>query len=198
MNTKELLTLKQKIRNRIPEFLRDGYNNLPRLKAKVWRKPKGIHSKLRHGFAGHRTRVEPGYGTPAELRGVGKEGLLQVVVHNIKELEKVDNKKQGAIIAKIGLQKKIEIIKKSHEKNITILNIRNTKEFITKIEEELKKRKDAKKNKTTQKEEKTKTREKEAEKKVKNEEKKSEAITDEIKKEQEKKQLDKVLTQKEA
>ncbi len=197
MNQKELTSLKQKIKSRKPEFLRDGYNNLPRLKDKKWRKPKGIHSKLRHGFAGHRSRVEPGFGTPAQLRGFGKTGLRQVLVQNPSELEKINNKQEGIIIASVGTKNKVEIIKKANEKNITILNLKNSKEFLAKVEEELKKRKDSKKTKEKSKEEKAKTREKEAEKKSKETAPPTQTEED-TKKEQEKKELDKVLTQKDA
>ncbi|MBI4141819.1 50S ribosomal protein L32e, partial [Candidatus Woesearchaeota archaeon] len=124
------LTLKQQIKKNKPKFRRQNYGALPRIKSS-WRKPKGLHSKLRHGFAGHRNNVEPGYGTPAELRHIGKEGLTPVLVHTTKELENIDQKTQGIIVAHTGKKKKMTIIKTAQEKKITILNLKNPEQFLS-------------------------------------------------------------------
>ncbi|MBI4141244.1 hypothetical protein HY485_05400 [Candidatus Woesearchaeota archaeon] len=178
-----LLTLKQQIKKNKPKFYRQNHEALPRIKTS-WRKPKGIHSKLRHGFAGHRNTVEPGYGTPASLRGVGKEGLIPVLVNTLQELATLDAKKQGIIIAHVGTKKKTEIIKAAQEKKLTILNLKNPAQFLTKTEAELKKRKETKKTKTT-------------EKQPKQDETKQQKKTEDQTKEEQKKELDKLLTKKE-
>lgn len=136
----QLTKIKQEIKKNKPEFHRQNYGALPRIKSS-WRKPKGIHSKLRHGFAGHQTRVEPGYGTPAELRGTGKEGLIPILVHTTKELQGLDTKKHGVILAHTGLKKKTMLVKIAQEKKLTILNLKNPTQFLHETEQKLKKRK---------------------------------------------------------
>jgi len=196
MIDKERLALKQKIKSKIPSFLRENYAALPRLKKAHWRKGKGIHSKARHGFAGHRNRVEPGYGTPAELRGIGKNGLRQVLVHNLNELEKISTQTEGAIIAKMGKQNKIVLIKRAQEKKIAILNIKNPTEYITKIEQEFKQRTEAKK-KIQEKKEKTRKETKENKKQEAPKTENDAKPTTAEQQQKEKKELDKLLTRKE-
>lgn len=197
MITKEALAIKQKIKSKIPKFLRENIGALPRLNRKVWRKPKGIHSKARHGFAGHRNRVEPGYGTPAALRGVGKQGLKEVLVHNLAELEKLNPSTEGAVLASVGLLNKINLIKKSQEKKITILNLKNPTKFLTDVEQEIKQRKEAKKTLQKTKEEKAKKIETEAKKTQKEPEASKTESSEDTKKQETKKELDKILTKKE-
>lgn len=205
MTNQQLLALKQKIKSKMPRFLRENYAALPRLENKTWRKPKGIHSKLRHGFAGHRNRVEPGYGTPAELRGIGKNGLKQTIVHNVQDLEKITPAKECIIIAKTGLKNKLAITKKAVEKKITIINLKTPAEFITATEQKIKQRKEVKSKQNKAKTEiqtehnsaghrKGEAQEK-TDKAKKTEETPPETV--EEKKNQEKKALDKLLTQKE-
>lgn len=182
-----LLTLKQKIKSKKPVFVRENYGALPRI-TNTWRKPKGIHSKLRHGFAGHRNRVEPGYGTPATLRHLTTEGLHPVLVHTTKTVDTLDPKKHTIIIAHVGMRKKTEIITYAQQKKISILNVKKPEQYLTSVQTELAERKKAQQTRKKKQEKQTKV-----EKKEQPQEQKDETA----KKEEQKKELDKLLTKKE-
>ncbi|MCX6800947.1 MAG: hypothetical protein NTZ73_02055 [Candidatus Diapherotrites archaeon] len=85
-----------------------------------WRKSRSIDSDtgLRHGF-----KPKIGYGNPAEIRGIHPSGYVEVRVHNVKELEKINPKTEaGRISATVGKKKRNEIIVRANEKKIKILN----------------------------------------------------------------------------
>ena len=195
MNTQQLIALKQRLKKKKPSFTRQGYGSLPRI-PRSWRKPKGIHSKLRHGFAGHHTRVEPGYGTPVILRGTNKQGIMPVLIHTLKQLETINPNNQGIIIAHVGMKTKKDIITAATNKKITILTLKNPAQFLSQIESKLKQRKELQQKRKQNKQEKTKKIEKETSKKTPAPEKTAE-LSDEAQKEKTKKELDKVLTKKE-
>lgn len=189
MNKKQLLELRKKISAKRPRFIRQDAMKVSRSRIPhVWRRPMGIHSKQRHGFAGHPACPSVGYRGPVETRGLHKTGLEQVLISNTKELEKIDPKKHGIIIsAKTGMKKRLQIITEAMKKGISMLNIKNPAEFVKAVEEKMKDRKQAKELAKKEKESKTKE---ELEKKK---ESKEEA---EKTKEQEKKELDKLLTKR--
>jgi len=119
---KRLFKIAFRIKKKKPKFLRQQYGMLKRLD-NVWRKPKGIDSKLRVGKRGQGHRVKIGYKKPEAIRGIHPSGYWPVMVNNINDLEKIDNTKQAAIIAScIGRKKRNEIIKKANELKIVILN----------------------------------------------------------------------------
>lgn len=164
-----------------------------------WRKPQGKQAKVRYGFRGNMRKPSPGFKSPIEVRGLHASGLEVVMVFNIADVEKIDHKKQGALVgAGVGGRKRADILKKCMEKNIKVLNFTKPAEKIAKIEEAVKSRKkaqeEAKKSKEAAKKEKPK-KDKKAE-----EDKKdlADKLTDEEKKEHEDQERNKVLTSKDA
>jgi large subunit ribosomal protein L32e len=191
-----MLNLRKQIKRRKPCFIRQDAQKIKEIEPK-WRKPKGIHSKMRRKLRGHRKSPSPGYGSPKAVRGIDNSGLKPVRVSSTKDLDKIDPKKQGVILsATVGLRKKIEIIKKTIDKKIKILNLKDPARFLKDTEENMKKRKEAKESKEKEKEKKVKEKEKKSAEKKK--EKLAEKLTDDEKKEKEKKEKDKLLTKKEA
>jgi len=187
---KELLELRKKMKGKRPKFVRQDAHK-KRLR-KRWVKPRGLHSKIRLKKAGHAKKVSAGYGSPTEVRGLSKEGLKMVMVHNENELGKIDKEKEGVIIASgVGLKNKILLLKKCQEKGIKVINL-NADEYLKKKEDEIKKKSEKKKVKEEKR--KKKKEEKEEEKEDKLEEK----LSDEDKKEAEKKEKDKLLTKRDA
>ena len=140
------------------KFLRQ---NVGKKKLKVkWRNPTGIHSKLRLNKAGHRKKPSPGFRAPKKER-VAKISL-------IKNLNDLINAKSSILISsKLGLKKKIEVLKRAKEMKLNVLNVKNIDEFINKSNEVLEKRRQEKKKKETEKK-------KSKEKSVKEAKKKSE------------------------
>ena len=193
MNKKELLELREEIKAKKPDFARQDYHKRPKL-SKKWRKPKGLHSKMRKKLKGYRTSPSPGYGSPKSVNGLHASGLRLFLISSIKDLEKIDSSNEGIVLSStLGLRKRIEIIKKALENKITILNYKNPKQFLKIVEERLKKEKEEKETKTKEKERKKKEKEKKGSEKKKE---KLEKLTEEEKKEEEKKEKDKLLTKK--
>lgn len=185
----QLLELRNKIKEKKPDFIRQDYQRRKRLGRKLkWRKPKGIHSKIRHHFKGRRKMPSPGYKSPAAIKGLHATGLKMVVLSSPEELSRINKDNEGIIIAKnVGKRKKLEILKKSREMNVIVLNI-SAEEAIKKIEDYInsKKKKEAKETK----------KEPAKEPKKAEEAKEPEDMTDEQKKKAEKQEKDKVLTKR--
>ena len=129
----------------------------------------------------------PGFKSPIKVRGYHSSGLKIVNIFSPNELEKIKNDTEGIIIAKnVGKKKRLEILKKAKEINITVLNL-NIDEQIKNIEDFI----SSKKNII----EKTKKEINQEIKKTEEAKEKSE-LDEKGKKEREKKEKDKVLTKK--
>ncbi|MEM4282348.1 MAG: eL32 family ribosomal protein [Candidatus Woesearchaeota archaeon] len=127
---KGLLQLRAQIKSKKPEFVRQDFGKKLRL-AKTWRKPKGLHSKLRHHIKGQGRKPEPGWGSPSEVKGLQND-LIPVLVHNIQEIDRLEPKRHGAVIASsVGIKKKIEIVKVALQRNITLLNLKDAPSWLS-------------------------------------------------------------------
>ena len=106
----------------LPEFKRVLYGSLKRLKGK-WRKPRGKQNKQRLHKKGKPKVVRVGYKAPKDLRFLHPSGYYEVVVYNIKDLEKINKEKEAIRIASsVGKKKREKIIQKAKELGIKILN----------------------------------------------------------------------------
>jgi len=129
----KLLEIRKELKERKPEFIRQDTHKRKKLTVK-WRKPKGIHSKIRHHFKGRGKMPSPGYKSPAKVRGMHSSGLKMINISSIKDLQKIKNQSEGVVISKtVGMKKKIEILKMAKELKIKVLNL-NLDEHIGKIE----------------------------------------------------------------
>lgn len=116
------LKLRLKMKRKKPEFETQGSQNLKRL-GKSWRKPRGKHSKLRTHNTAKGFLPRPGYGSPKDVRYLHPSGFEEVLIYNANDLENIDSQKQACRIASsVGKKKRIEIMKKSEEKKIKVLN----------------------------------------------------------------------------
>jgi len=207
MADKKMLELRKRIKSKKPLMIRQDWYKKTRL-AKVWRRPKGLHSKFRHRRKERQGAVEPGWGSPREAKWLHSSGLEFVIVNSPSELEKIAKDTQGIVLAAaVGSKKKMEIVKLAMKKNISILNLKNPAEWIAKKELELEQRKKEKTKKQAKPEEKKeekkpeekkteqKKQEKADEKKIEMKATADEKLTEE-KKEAEKKEKDKLLTKR--
>ncbi|MEM4245402.1 MAG: 50S ribosomal protein L32e, partial [Candidatus Nanoarchaeia archaeon] len=169
---KDLLELRRKLKKKKPRFLRQDAHRVKKLEKK-WRAPKGRHSKMRFKLRSYRKQPSIGYSSPRKVRGLDSKGRVELIIENVKQLEKVKNE-VVVIGATVGTKKKIEILKKIKEKNLQVKNVRNIEEFIKQAEEKLKEKKEeAKKRK------KEKKKSKEEEEKREEERKKEEEMNTE-------------------
>ncbi|PKP59365.1 MAG: 50S ribosomal protein L32e [Candidatus Altiarchaeales archaeon HGW-Altiarchaeales-1] len=121
---KHLFKVAARIRDKKPKFLRQQYGMVMRLD-KVWRKPRGIDSKLKVEKRGQGHLVKIGYKKPESIRGIHPSGYWTVNIANTKELENINKETHAAIIfSQVGRKKRNEIIKRANELNIVILNPR--------------------------------------------------------------------------
>lgn len=141
----------------------------------AWRRPRGIHNKMRLCKGGQGLTPKIGYGSGKDKRFLIK-GMEPSLVHTLKELSSLNAKKSIIIIAAgVGMKKKIMIVQKAQELNFQILNVKDSAAFLKKVEELKNKKKQEKKKQEVKVEEKKKT------------------LTDEEKKEAEKTEKRKVL-----
>ena len=189
---KALLEIRRELKERKPVFIRQDNPKRRKLNDK-WRKPKGIHSKIRHHFKGRRKMPSPGYKSPRQVKGMHSSGLAVTVVHSVDDMNKIKKETHGAVISKsVGTKKKLEILKAAKKNNIQILNI-NIDDAIKKIEDFVS-LKSSKKTETKKEESKEKQEKKQKDKQEPKE--KENPLSDEEKKEAEKKERDKLLTKK--
>jgi len=124
-NIFSLLRIRKKIKREKPDYLRPYWWTKIRLKNRIdsWRKPKGIHNKMKKKKKGRPPLVEVGYGSPREVKGVLSNGKRPVIVHNVEELERIDKEREIAVIAStVGKRKRLEIIKRAQELGIEVYN----------------------------------------------------------------------------
>ncbi|MCB9362442.1 50S ribosomal protein L32e [Candidatus Woesearchaeota archaeon] len=188
---KELLDIRKAVKSKKPTFSRQDSHKKPKL-GTVWRRPKGLQSKMRLMKRGYKRRPEVGWGSPKSVKGLSPEGLMPVSIASAADVEALDAKKDGAMLKRtLGTRKKSEIVKALVARKITILNMKNPDEFLKGLEKKVAEKKAVKTEAKKQKE----ARKKELSKKA--EEKKEEKIeTAEDKKKEEKTTKDKIITKK--
>ncbi|MEM2121568.1 MAG: eL32 family ribosomal protein [Candidatus Woesearchaeota archaeon] len=183
--------IKDTLKKKKKVFLRQDHQKKKKLK-KVWRYPRGIHSKLRHRLRGYGIIVKPGYKTPKVLRGRTIEGYKIITINNKKELEQIkklskEDKIAVRIASSVGKKKRIMLLEEI--KKLGLKCDFNLEKQLSKINKELEERKKEKKE-----EEKTKKK-KEEEQKEQKETKKEKEQTQEIKdqKEKEREEFERII-----
>lgn len=120
--TTDALAKRAMISGRRPAFKRQEWFRYSKL-GENWRKPKGIHSKMKRGLKRRPPMVEVGYRGPAEVRGLHPSGFEEVLVYNVDGLEGIDPKKQAVRIGgTVGTKKRIAIEDRADELGIRVLN----------------------------------------------------------------------------
>jgi len=191
VETKKLLGVRKTIKSKKPEFLQQDYHKKRRL-ARRWKRPTGLHSKMRHQFKGYPSRVKQGWRSPVEIRGFHGKGLRPIIVYKLKDVDAV-KKDEGIIVAKnVGTKKKLAIIAKAEELKITILNLK-PEALKQKVAKKIAEKKAEKTEKEQKKKKSIEESVKKAEKKEKDKAKAAEtpAETPEVVNEEEKKKLEK-------
>ena len=105
-----------------PAFKRQEWFRYQKL-GEAWRRPRGIHSKMRRGMKRRPPMVEIGYRGPALVRDLHPSGFEEVLVYNVEGLENIDPKTQAARIGgTVGVKKRITIENRAKELGIRVLN----------------------------------------------------------------------------
>jgi len=173
---------RKKIKSRKPTFLAQDVLHRKRIRPR-WKRPKGLQSKMRLNHAGQPANVSQGWRSPRSIRGFSSEGLQKIRVHNVADLQKIDAKTQGALIASnVSIKNKEKIYAECDKLKITVLN-RNAKDFKKSLDEWMKKRKDHKKTIDTRRKKRATEKEKKDDKKsAEKSDSKDDKIKNEVKK----------------
>ncbi|MFW6230486.1 MAG: 50S ribosomal protein L32e [Nanoarchaeota archaeon] len=194
----DALKLRKELKKKKPDFRRQDSHKKGRLSRTGYRKPRGRHSKMRLNLRGYVRQVSPGYGSPSEAKYKDPSGLIPFIVSTPAQLERIDPKTEGVIIAStVGVRKRIEIVSAAQEKKLTLLNIKDPAAFLADAEKSMKERKQKKAQLAKKREEAKKQKEsKQKEEESKKDEPEAAEISADEKKAAEKKEKDKVLTKK--
>ena len=120
--TVENLAKRAVISGRRPAFKRQEWFRYSKLGEK-WRKPKGIHSKMKRQLKRRPPMVDIGYRGPASVRNLHPSGFEEVMVYNVDGLESVNPKTQAVRIGgTVGTKKRMAIEERADELGIRILN----------------------------------------------------------------------------
>jgi large subunit ribosomal protein L32e len=120
--TKDALAKRAVISGRRPAFKRQEWFRYSKL-GEMWRRPKGIHSKMKRKLARRPPVVAIGYRGPAAVRGLHPSGFEEVHVANVNDLEGIDPKTQAVRIGgTVGTKKRITIEDRAEELGIRVLN----------------------------------------------------------------------------
>ncbi len=193
MTKEKMLKLRKALKSKKPNFIREDYQKRACIPM-PWRRPRGLHSKMRHRFAGHRARVDPGYGSPKAVFGLHPTGYEQVVVNTLEELSRLNPNVQGAIMGgTLGVPKRIALLTKAKELGVKVLNVKDIDAELRQIQDSIAARKEAKAKAANEKESSAKEKEAKAKKPEL-----AEKISEEEKKKKDKEEKDKVLTSKQS
>lgn len=110
------------ISGRRPAFKRQEWFRYSKLGEK-WRKPKGIHSKMKRQLKRRPPMVDIGFRGPIASRNLHPSGFEEVLVHNVQGLENINPKVQAVRIGgTVGTKKRIAIEDRAAELGIRVLN----------------------------------------------------------------------------
>ena len=133
---KQALKMRERVKQKKPKFRRQESWRYKRLKW-GWRKPRGIDSKMRKKVKGWPKSAKIGYRGPKESRGLHPSGYLEVLIHNVDEVDQINPETQAARIAHaVGARKRVEISDRAKEIGIHILNPKEVEELREEMEEE--------------------------------------------------------------
>lgn len=122
LTEEEQEALLERSKRKLPEFVRQDAHKYKRLGMK-WRRPRGIHSKLRRSFGYRPPLVKIGYGTNKLVRGLHPTGYEMKYVWNVRDCEGTNPKRQALVIGRtVGTKKRMTIEKHALENKFYVIN----------------------------------------------------------------------------
>lgn len=79
---------------------------------------------MRLNKRGYSRTISQGYGSPTAVEGLHKSGLLPVPVSTAAQLDALDAKTQGAVLAAgLGAKRREQLLEYAAKKSVTVLNL---------------------------------------------------------------------------
>lgn len=161
LDIKNALDIRKRIKSKKPTFIRQDAHKKAKLKV-CWRKPRGLHSKMRMKKRSYRRLPAIGFGSPRMARDLNRIGLKEIVVNNVADLLHIKESKKDlslyciVVASSVGTRKKVSIIKKALELGFAIDNVRNPETYEAKVKQMLDTRQKAAKARKSEQDKKTK------------------------------------------
>jgi len=159
LDIKKALDIRKRVKSKKPTFIRQDAHKKSKLKV-CWRKPRGLHSKMRMKKRSYRRLPAIGFGSPRVTRDLNRMGLREIIVNNVADLLKIKESTKDlsgycAVVAStVGTRKKVTIVKKALELGFAIDNVRNPENYEASVKQLVEGRQKASKAKTSSKEKK--------------------------------------------
>lgn len=118
--TVKLLKVRARQKSKKPQFNRHDSHKKKRLSIS-WRRPRGLHNKLRQHVSAKGAMVAPGYGSPRAVKGYHPCGLPEILVSCEKDLSMASGC-AVRICSTVGMRKRAVLEAKARELNLKILN----------------------------------------------------------------------------
>lgn len=133
---KELLEKRKAQKAKKPTFVRHAAHRKPSLQDGKWRKPKGLHNKLRDNRKSRGTPISDGWRSPVAVRYLSRSGKNQVVVKTLAQIKDAKPKTDALIIGAVGNKRRLELLEEATKAGFEIQN-HDAPKRIAKIKETL-------------------------------------------------------------
>ena len=140
----QLLKVRNAAKAKKPSFTRQDSHKIKSLSSQ-WRLPRGIHSKMRKKLRGYMRHPGVGWSSPRVVRGLTPEGHVPLLIYTLAELEK----QQGPVFiaGTVGIRKRLQLLQKAKEKNISVLNVKDIDAYILSVHDARMKQKELRRSK---------------------------------------------------
>ncbi len=155
MTNQNLLKVRGNIKAKKPDFQVHNVNDHPQFRGK-WRRPRGIHNKMKKCIRGNRYMPAVGYGSPKDVRGLSSGGLMTLLISNLNDLGKYNEECTAVISSGVGMKKRLGILQYALSKKIKISGVKDVESEINNIKTSFEQRKKSRTLKEKKQEEKKK------------------------------------------
>lgn len=120
------IKLRRRQKRKKPSFSRQEGYRLKKLKSQgacKWRRPKGRHSKLRQKEKARGRHPSPGFGSPKDVRGLGRSGLKEIMVSSPSQIKDMNPKNEAILISgTVGKAKRGKILGSAKRLGVKVVN----------------------------------------------------------------------------